>query len=321
MTRFMGLLKGALAVTAMLAPLSMAQAQSFPTRPITFIYPYAAGSNADSAWRLIGEGVSKIVGQPVVHENRAGAAGRVGLEAVLKAQPDGYTLGVFNTSNGVLAPLMDPALALTAGKDYTPIQNSIQVDLILAAKASLPFRDMKGMIEFAKANPGKLVGASTGVNSGSHIGLVQLMKANGIEITHVPYGGTAPAVQAMLSGEVDLLFADITIKPYLDQGKLVVLGTAGTGPNPVFPGVKTMQEQGLAGFYNVSWNGVVGPPGIPAPVVKRITDAFNEALQNPELRKKLEGFGFTVKGGGPDELAAQVKQDLEYYKPAMSPAK
>ena len=302
------------------AYLPSAMGQAYPSRPLTFVYPYPAGSSSDTAWRTISQDLSKKLGQPVIHENKVGAGGRVGLDFVIKSAPDGYTLGMINNVLSVWQPLMDPRFNIEPGKDYTPIVHAIETPLMLAAKINAPFRDLKSLIAYAKANPGKLNAGSSGPGSGAHLGLALLNYQAGIDVTHVPYKGAAPALTSLLAGETDLFFADAGAKPHIDAGKLMAIAVGSGQRWSLVPGVPTLDEAGLPGFRNTSWTSVGGPAGIPADVVSRLNRAFNDVLTTPEVRAKLEAAGWAIKGGTQQEFIAVIRGDTELYRPVIRAA-
>ena len=309
----------AVAVLGVLAA-GLAQAQAYPARPITFIYPYAAGSLVDNAWRATLVEVSKRLGQQVVMENRPGAGGRTGTEAVMKAAPDGYTLGGGANAVIVVQALIEPRLFIEPVKHYTPVITGFETYLLLVARNGTPYRDVKGLIAYAKANPGKINGGSPGAGTGSHLSLSMLATKGGIDFPSIHYKGSAPTLTAILSGEVDIYFADPGAKPHIDAGKMQ--GIAVTGPQrwASFPNLPTMQEAGLSGFTFASWHSVIAPPGLPQDLTTTINRAFNDALNLPDLRGKLEAVGWVVKGGTPAELNALIKSDLDLFRPIVRAA-
>ena len=297
-----------------------AQAQGFPNHPITFIYPYPPGSNSDTAWRIITQELSRRLNVPVVFENRAGGGGRVGMEAIMKAPPDGYLFGMTNNVMIVWQPLMEAKFDIQPGRDYTPIAHGIETPLVLAASGNAPFRDLKGLIAYARANPGKLNAASSGPGSGAHLGIALLNYKAGINITHVPYKGAAPALTGLVAGEADLLFTDAGAKPYLDSGRMIGIAVGSEQRWALMPKVPTLSEAGVPGFRNTSWTSVSGPPHLPADVVSRLNRALNESMNTGDVKQKLEDAGWAIKGGTPEEFTAIIKADTELYRPVIRAA-
>ena len=294
-----------------------AAAQVYPVRPITFVYPYPPGSASDNAYRTIVLEVSKRIGQPLVYENRPGAAGRIGLDAILRAPADGYTIGMLNNVLAVSLPLIDPKTYIEPVKDYTPVVLAVESYLLMVARAGEPFRDIKGLIDHAKSHPGKLNMATPGSGTGAHLVLALLGARSGVSIAHIPYKGTAPATQAILAGEVNLTVTDITAKPHVESGKLLALATTGAQRWASFPGVPTLDEQGQKGVNYSSWSGIIGPPGMPRPLIDRLNRAFVEAMNAPEVRAKLDAAGLTVRGGPPEDWATMIKAELALWRPVI----
>ena len=293
-------------------------AQDYPKSPIKYIYPFAAGSTADTAWRSINEEAAKHLGQSIVYFNRVGAGGRIGFVEMMRANPDGYTIGLVSNVTAVMQPLIDPVeWKATPGTDYTPIILGFEYPLILVAKKSAPFKDLKSFLAYAKQNPGKINGGSAGIGSGPHLGLAALNMLGGIDITHVPYGGNAPAIAALLAGDVDVIWTDIAAKQHLDAGSISALGVASPKRWDLFPDVPTMEEAGLSGLVLQSWSGLAGPPGMPAKLVETLNGAYSKALANPSLRAKLSKDGWSVLGGATNDLATRVRDGQLFFGPLV----
>lgn len=294
--------------------------QPYPNRPITFIYPYAAGSLSDTAWRMVVSETSKRLGQTIVFDNRPGAGGRIGFDAVMRARPDGYTIGGAPNAISVVQPLVDPRLYVEPDKHYVPVITTFETYLLLVARANAPFRDLRGLIAYAKANPGKLNAGTPGVGTGSHLALAMLGTQMGIDYAMVHYKGSAPALTAMLSGEIDIMVSDPAVKSYVDAGRMMGLGTTGPQRWGVFPSLPTMQEAGAPGFNFSSWHGVIAPPGLAQDITVTLNQAFNEALKSPDVRSRLESAGWVVKGGSATEAGALIRGDLDTFRPIVRAA-
>jgi tripartite-type tricarboxylate transporter receptor subunit TctC len=297
-----------------------AEAQNYPKGPLKFIYTFAAGSTADVAWRLITEAASKQLGQPIAYDNRAGAGGQIGFSEVMRANPDGYTIGIVSNVTGVMSTLIYPKKwNISSGKDFTPIILGFEYPLILVAKPSAPFKNLKELLAYGKQNPGKLSGGSAGIGSGPHLGLAALNSMGGINVTHVPYQGNAPAVTALLSGETDILWTDIAAKQHVEAGTMIPIGVASPKRWNLFPNVPTLEEAGLPGLFLQSWQGVAGPANLPQNVVSTLNVAYNKALS--AVGNKLVADGWSVLGGTPSDLDARIKKDLIFYAPLVRDAK
>lgn len=297
-------------------------ADAYPSRPISLLYPFAAGSGADVAWRLLAQEASKRLGQPVVYNNRPGANGRLALDAVRRADPDGYTLGAFTNGMLVVAPLIDPKkLGIEPGKDYIPVLVAIDTPLVVVATAKAPFNDLAGMITYARSNPGKLNIGSAGSGSGSHLGIAIFGNKAGINVVHVPYKGSGPALSALLAGDIDAVFSDVGIKPHIESGKAKGIAVSGTQRSSEIPNLPTLIEGGVAGAVYTTWMGVYAPPGTPQPVVRALNAVFNDALANPEVRAKLQAAGWSIRGGSTEEAIQAVRQNLDIYRPIVEAAR
>ena len=308
---------------ALLAAVAMsnAWAQPYPVRPVTFIYPYAAGSVLDVAWRRILEEASKHLGQPIVLDNRAGAGGRTGFSTVMNARPDGYTIGQGSNALSVIQPLIDPArFNIVAGEHYTPIALAMDINLVLVARPSAPFKTFAQLVAAAKANPGKLNAGSSGPGTATHLGLALLNRMAGIDIMHVPYKGNAPALQALMSGDIDVMFTDAAALPFVQSGRLIPLAVGTEERWAIFPAVPTIAESGYPKFSNSSWTGIVGPKGLPPEIAGKLNAAFNAALNTPALRTRLEADGWTILGGNADAVVKRIKIDTDTYRPIIRDA-
>lgn len=314
------LLRHALVVTGVAAASFLVQAQPYPNRPLAFIYPYPPGSATEVAFRAVVQEAARRLGQPIVFENRSGAVGRIGFEHVLRSAPDGYTIGLLNNVLGVSLPLIDPKTYVEPGRDYTPVALAVESFLILVARAGEPYRDVRGLIEHARANPGRLNMATPGTGTGAHLVLALLGARAGADIAHIPYKGTAPATLAILSGEVNLTLTDTAVRTHVESGKLIALATTGAQRWASFPAVPTFVEQGLAGVTYGAWSGVMGPPGLPAAVVERLNRAFSEALAADDVRARLDTAGLAARGGPPDEWAARIRAELALWRPIVQGA-
>ena len=309
-----------IAALELVLAISGAMAQTYPNRPLAFVYPYPPGSATEVAFRAIVQDAAKRLGQPIVFENRSGAVGRIGFEHVLRSPADGYTIGLLNNVLGVSLPLIDAKTYVEPGRDYTPIALAVESYLLLVARASEPYRDVRGLVEYARSHPGKLNMATPGTGTGAHLVLALLGARAGANIAHIPYKGTAPATLAILSGEVNLTLTDTSVRSHVESGKLIALATTGVQRWASFPNVPTFDEQGLKDVSYGAWSGVIGPPGLPAPIAERLHRAFVDALSNPDVRARLEAAGLVARGGPPEEWAAQIRSELASWRPIVQSA-
>ena len=308
-----------LALSAILASLTAAvvHAQNYPSRPITVIYPYAGGSTTEAGARAISTEASKALGQPVVFENRPGASGRLGLKDLISAKGDAHTL--FWGSDGlmVIQPIADPDFKLEPGKDYVPISLGIQLYLTLVGRTGLPYRDVKGLIAYAKANPGKINFAHGGTGSSGHFVSEMLLQAADMTATLIPYKGATPALNDIVGGQVDLLFLSASSRPFIDSGKVIGIASAAKSRVKPFLDLPTFVESGV----NISpaiWFGVVAPGGTPPDVVVKLNSAFNNAQKNAELAKRLEANGYITNAGMSSvEFTSFIRSEIEASTPVV----
>jgi len=298
--------------------------QAYPNRQIKMIYPFAAGSGADTAWRLLTLEASKRLDQPIVFINQPGANGRLALDTVRRSEPNGYTLGIFTNGMLVVSPLIDPKnLSIEPGKDYIPVMVAIETPLVVAASSKAPFNHIAGMISYAKAHPGKLTIGSAGSGSGSHLGIAMFGNKADIEIVHVPYKGSGPALAALLAGDIDAVFSDVGIKNYIELGKAKGIAVSGIQRSTEIPSLPTLVEGGVSGAVYTTWMGVLTPIGTPPMVIQEINKAFASALANPEVRAKLQSSGWSIKtdGASSDQAVQLIKRNLDLYRPIVESAR
>lgn len=307
---FLVLLPIALAVSAV-----PVQAQPYPARPVRIIVPFGPGGAADSLPRLVGQRLADAWGQPVVIENRTGAAGNIGMEAGAKAAPDGYTLTSAPVGNLAINPQIYGKLPYDVFKDFTPITLIGSVHNVLVVNPSVPAQSLAELVRHARANPGKLSFGSGGVGSQAHMGGELLKAAAGIDMLHVAYKGVGDSMKDLLGGQLAMVCAQVpSAAPLVKAGKLRALGVAGARRSPVMPEVPTVNEAlGVSGFEAVSWYALVGPAGMPAEVVARIQSEVVRAVQSPEVREKMLGMGAEPVGSTPEQLLATMRQDYERY--------
>jgi tripartite-type tricarboxylate transporter receptor subunit TctC len=302
--------RGAIALLMVLASLAASAQDAYPTKPVRIIVPFAAGGVADALPRIVGEKLAQKWGQPVVVENKVGASGNIGMAEGARAAPDGYTLVLAPTGNLTVNPTLFPKLPFDTHADLTPVTLLAQSPNVLVVHPSVPAKNVRELIAYAKANPDKLNFASPGDGSGAHLAGELLKLDAGIQATHVPYKGLAPAVNDLLGGNVQMMFAGIsTILQHVKSGKLVALAIAGPARNPQLPDVPTMAESGLPGFDVTSWYGIVTRTGTPATIVQKVQRDMAEALQSEDVKAKLAGLGLEPVGNTPEAFAAVIKAE------------
>jgi len=295
----------ALSFLVLLAGPASAQ-EAWPSRPVRIIVPFPAGGVADLLPRLVGQKLSEKWGQPVIVENKAGAAGNIGMGEGARAAPDGYTLVLAPTGNLTVNPYLFK-LPFDTAKDFAAITVLATSPNVLVVHPSVPAKTFAELIAYAKANPGKLNFASPGAGSGAHLAGELLNLDAGIQAQHVPYKGLAPAVTDLLGGQVQMMFAGIsTVIQHVKNGKLVALAIASPSRSPQLPDVPTVAESGIPGFDVTSWYGLVARAGTPPAVIEKIQRDAAEALRDPGVREKLAGLGLEPMGNTPAEFGAMI---------------
>jgi len=290
-----------------------AGAQTYPSKPLKIIVPFAQGGAADLLSRMVGQRLQEAWGQPVVVENRTGANGNIGMEAAAKSAPDGYTLVQVPNGNIVVNPNLFEKLPY-AQKDFAPVSQIAKVENVLVVHPGLAANSVSELLALAKAQPGKLSFASPGVGSQAHLAGEFLRLRGSVDLLHVAYKGVGPALNDLLGGQVSMMFAAIpSAQPHVKAGKLRALGVASLQRSPAMPDVPTVAEQNLAGFEAVSWYSIMVPAGTPADIVQRINGEIARMLAQPDTREKLAGIGATAIGGTPEQLAAVIREESARY--------
>jgi tripartite-type tricarboxylate transporter receptor subunit TctC len=305
---------GLAAVISLLAAIPLAQAQDFPSRPATWIVPYPPGGGADTISRLITIEIAKNLGQPVVNESKPGASTQIGLKAISEARPDGHTIGMMTADINVTSALL-PAAPFDLEKDFSYITQIINVPMVLVANAKAPYKTLKELVSYARANPGKITAASIGLTSIHHVGMEWFKKLAGLDFLVVPYRGTGPGLQALIAGEVELMFIGVGVgDEFVANGTLrqLAVGTAQRVARDA--AMPTFVEEGFPTFNLVSWYGMVAPPKTPAGAIARWNKEIHAALTNPEIRRRVEATGALVQVGTSEELAEFVRKETEKYK-------
>ena len=291
-----------------------AQAQTFPDRPIRLIAPFPAGGLADVLARAIGDEMSKSLGQPVIVENRAGAGGNTGADAVAKAAPDGYTL--LMSSAGILTanPHLYSKKPFDAATAFIPVSNVAQMNMIVVVNPNLQAQNLKEFVALAKASPDKLNFGSPGIGTTGHLGLAMLMHTAGIKITHVPYKGAAPAVTDLIAGQIDgVVDNPPTVISHVQGGKLRALAFAAKQRLPLLPDVQTAAEAGLPDFVATSWFGIAAPAGTPPAIIARLHKAIADGVRTPAMQERFAKSGAQLIGDTPEQFAAQIRAEYKSW--------
>ena len=298
-----------------------ASAQAYPTRSITMVVPLPAGGTADILARIAAEQIRNALGQAVVVENRpGGAGGMIGTESVFRARPDGYTILCAPQLTFSIATLLNPKMTFDPRK-FEPVSVLAYYPALLLVRPDLPVNDLAGFIAHVKANPGKLNYGSQGKGQIGHLTMEQFMFMTKTQVVHIPFRGSAPAITALLGGQIDVL-PDImpATKPHIEAGKMKFLGVASRDRLQSFPTVPAIREV-LPGFEADTWMGIVAPPGTPKEITRRISDAIGQAFRNPDIRKRIEALNVEPLGTTPDGMEKLIAASAERWTPLIKAAK
>jgi len=297
------------------------EAQPYPSRPIRFIVPYTPGGLGDSFARAVGEDLAKRVGQPVVIDNRPGASQAIGAEATAKAPPDGHTIFMGTQSGLVINTIARKKLPYDPVRDLAPVTMLFTTPLYLVVHPSVPAHSVKELLGLARAKPGKLTFASIGNGSSQHLAGEMLRARANLDIVHVPYKGSSPAITDLLGGQVDMMFeGGVSSLPHVRSGKLRGLATTGRQRTDAMPELPTMVEAGVADFDFTVWFGLVAPANTPRPIIERLNREVGEVLRTRELKEKFAAAGIDITPSTPEELGERIRADLPYYTKLMREA-
>jgi len=306
---------------AMLAPslMTSAGAQTWPARPVRLIVPYAAGGPTDAVGRLVGDALSKIWGQQLVVENKGGAGTNIGAELVARSDADGYTILMGSAALAVNRNLYK-SLNYDAVVDFAPVSRLCNFAFFLFVPASLPVKTVKEFIAYAKANKGKIAYASPGPGSPPHLGGELFKSMTGIEMTHVPYRGAAPAFNDLIAGRIDFFFTSGASLEHAKGGKVRVIAFGGATRSTAAPEIPTVAEAGVPGYELSSWYALFVPAQTPRAIVDKINADTLNALAEPGTRARLEQLGYDVGGSTPQELATLLKSEIDKWGPLIKAA-
>jgi tripartite-type tricarboxylate transporter receptor subunit TctC len=291
---------------------STAQAQgTWPAKPVRIIVPAPAGTAPDIFARVYAEQLGKSLGQPFVVDNRAGASGNIGAEAVAKAAPDGYTLLVCTVGTHGINTSLYSKMSFDPVKDFAPVTLAAEVPNVVVAHPSVKANTIKELIALLKANPGKMNYASSGNGTSIHLSAELFKSMTGTFMTHIPYRGSAPAVADLLAGQVELMFDNLpSAMPHIRSGKLRALAVTSAKRAPALPDVPTIAEAGVPGYEASSWFGIVAPAGTPRPIVDKLQQQIAKSLAQPDVREKLLGQGANPVGNTPEEFAKYIQAEI-----------
>jgi len=306
----------ALVATAMLyASVALAQdaAANYPNKPIRIIVCVPAGGGVDTVTRIVADGLQKRLGQPVVVENRSGAAGNIGAEAVFVSDPDGYTLLAAQPSPLTINPLLYKKMNFDPTQ-FEPVVIMTSIANVLLVRPDFPAKNAKEFITYAKDNPGKINYASQGIGTTSHLTAALFERVTGTKLVHVPYKGTSPALNDIIAGHVDMIFMELASAIKLHEaGRARILAVATTKRIPNLPDIPTLDEAGVKGFESGTWNAIAAPPKTPPAIVVKLNRAINEVLKSPEAQAHFAKINLHAAGGSPAEAAAFIKKETKVW--------
>jgi len=310
--QYLGLMAAALSVVCA----GVVHAQSdYPNRPIRLLVPFPPGGTSDVVGRIFAEGLSKAIGQPVVVENRGGAGGTIGARALADAASDGYTLMIGTSSTHGTNSAVYKNLAYDAVRDFTPITQIISVPGVIVVNKDFPARDYAAFFAMVKGAPGKYSYASSGNGGATHMAMEYYKSLSGLDMMHVPYRGTGPALNDVLAGQVPILWdTAASSMPHIQAGSLRAIVVASKTRLAQLPQVPTFAEIGLPDYDAEMWNGLLAPAGLPAPILAKISDASRRALADPQVQAKYASLGARVVADPPESFAAMIRADVAKWK-------
>ena len=289
-------------------------AAEYPDKPIRLIVPQAAGSATDTVARILCAELAKELGQQVVIDNRPGGALALGLDLTAKSDPDGYTICMGPIGALAITRHMVAKLPYDIERDFQPIAVVTRGHLLLAVSPTVPFKSVAELVDYAKANPGKLLNASSSNGSPGHVGGELFKYMSGTDIVHVPYRGGAAAINDLIAGRVQLMFESLnSIAPHAKSGTVRALAVSGARRSPGFPDLPTIAEAGVAGYEAPTWSGVIAPAGVPRPIIDRLNAGINKAIASQTFRDRFAEIGDEPAGGTPEEFAELIQKDSKKW--------
>jgi tripartite-type tricarboxylate transporter receptor subunit TctC len=300
-------------LAALIAVAGNAQAQMYPAKPVRVVVPYSAGGPLDDVMRVVGHRLTEMWGQSVVVDNRTGAGGSIGAEFVAKAVPDGYTLLLGNAGPMTINPGLQKKLSYDVARDFAPVSQLTASPMVLVVHPSLPVKTVPDLVRLAKARPGQLVYASAGIGNLQHLAMEEVQARAGIRMNHVPYKGAPPALIDVMSGQIDLMFANIVgVLQHIKSGKVRAVAVSSVKRAAVLPEVPSIEDT-FAGFDATGWTGVFAPAGTPKEIVAKLHADITSVLARPDIRERFGEQGAEVVAGTPEQLAAFVRRESALY--------
>ncbi|OHE23010.1 MAG: hypothetical protein A2X92_09760 [Syntrophus sp. GWC2_56_31] len=299
-----------------------ARAAEYPTRPIRMIVPFPPGGGNDILARAVGQRLSPVIGQQIIIDNRGGAGGQLGADLAAKAEPDGYTIFLGSIGNLTFLPVLKSRLPYDPVRDFSPVILLATSPFILVVNPAVPAKSVKELIALAKAKPGQLNYGSAGSGSSLHMTAELFKLEAGLDITHVPYKGTSPALIDLLANQVQMIFSTMpSMVPHVKTGKLRALGVSSMTRAKAVPDVPTVAEAGVPGFEVLNWQGIVVPKKTPDAIVQKLNSALLTTLKSPEMISSLATQGLDAAGGTPEQFGALIKSEIDKYGKVAKQAK
>ena len=301
--------------------LAIAQAGAYPSKPIRLLVGVPPGGTTDLVARLVGAQLSKQMGQAIIVDNRGGAGGNIAADAVAKSEPDGYTLFLGPVGTMTINPFVYAKMPFDTMRDFAPISQLTSLPIVMVVNPSVPAKDLKEFILLAKSKPGYLSFASGGSGTQTHLAGEMLKAMTGIDMVHIPYKGTAPAMVDLLGGQVSAMFDQIaTALPYIRSGKLVALGVTTAKRSSVAPEIPTLAEGGVQSYEATTWHGLLAPAGTPKDVILKLNAEVVKALRAPELLEKFKANGVDAVSSSPEQFGAMLQSELSRWRDAVKAA-
>ena len=310
----MKLMQKLILAIALAAPALAAQAQTYPNKPIRLVCPFPPGGAVDIASRATAHTLSQVLGQPVTVDNRPGAGGNIGAEITAKSAPDGYTL--LMTTSGIMGinPALYSKISFDSIKDFAPVSMLVSLNNVLVLNPSVPAKSVQEVIALAKAQPGKFTYASSGNGTSIHLSGELFKSMTGVDMLHIPYKGSSPAVTDLLAGQVNMMFDNIPSSlPHIKAGKLRALAVTGSKRSQLLPDLPTIAEAGVAGYDSYVWFGIVAPAGTPPEIIAKLNAALVKTAATPEFRDRLTSQGYEVMSSTPEQMAASIRGEIDKW--------
>lgn len=302
-------LAGMLALLA--APLGAHAQDNWPTKPVKIVVPFAPGGTSDILARTLAEKLQASLKQTIVIENKAGAGGVIGADSVAKSAPDGYTFLLGTIASHAINPALQPKMPYDAAKDFAPVMLLGSISNVLLVGANQPYKTVADLIAAAKSKPGTIAFGSAGTGSSQHMSGEAFKLLAGAELTHVPYRGSAPAIQDLISGQIPVSFETATVAlPHIQSGKVRALAVTSATRSRVLPDVPTMQEAGVAGFDVASWQAIYAPAGTPPAIVQKMNQTLAAIIATPDIKTRMEGLGLEYQPNSPEQFAEFGRKEL-----------